>query len=141
MADETPIKPKRKYTKKPKVELHPSVYRVERFTGKIAIEGENGEPAKEIIEVIPFLTEPARVSIEAICSYEVAHGPEGGEWRGIRIRHEVPCYREQLDEVALQVTEKVKAALEIERRELIAQARVEDTTWWSTPDTGNSGRQ
>lgn len=139
--DETPTKPKRKYTKKPKVEFHPSVYRVERFTGKIAIEGESGEPAKEIIEIVPFLTEPARVSIQAICSVEVAHGPEGGEWRGIRVMYEVPCYREQLDEVAARITEKVKAAIEFERGELVARARMEQAAFWSTPNVENSGRQ
>lgn len=125
---EEPVAPITKPTKlEPSVRLEPVIYTVQRFTGKVLTEEEILANPDDVIEVIPFLTAPARVSVQAMCSMQVSYGTEGGggEWRGWRFAYEMPCYREEMEAVKDKLIAKVKDEINARRRELASQAAVD----------------
>lgn len=110
-----------------KVHLEPIVYRVERFSGKILTNDEEVDDPSDVIEVRPFVTVPARISVQMMCSMQVTYGSEteGAEWRGVRVMREIPCYREEMDVVEAKLVDQVRDDVIRERDKIIREVAVD----------------
>lgn len=73
------------------------------------------ELEEEKIWVMPFATDPARVSIEMRCSVMV----DEEEWQGVIVRLERPCYVEEMEIVQEEVIEVAEQLINRERSKLL----------------------
>lgn len=76
---------------------------------------ETGEVIYESIEVHKFVTDPARVGAQWMTSIEVSPG----EWIGVRIYVERPCYNEEVPETIDRVVREAKEEVERQKKNII----------------------
>ena len=72
---------------------------------------------KEEISVHEFITTPARVGAQWMFSIEVSPG----EWQGLRLYVERPCYEEEVERVKEEVIREVKDEAEVQKRILVQE--------------------
>ena len=83
---------------------------------------DNNTPTEESYEIHVFATTPARISIEAGVSYQMADD----EWRRFDVRIEEPCYKERTDATMRRLIEKADSLVR-NRRNLYVEEKAERT--------------
>lgn len=74
------------------------------------------EDENVIIQVAPFVTEPAKVGFGLDIKWTPKRFHTAGAW----VRYYVPCYREELDDVEDQITERAYKKLQ-EQEEYLSE--------------------